>query len=188
MKINLGSGGQRKEGYVNIDIRSSMNPDVLCDLNRFPYPFPDNSVEVIEMTHILEHLNDPFAVMRECHRILKSKGILIIRVPHFSRGMTHPEHQHGFDITFPYYFDPIRYPAHYYGVTYILEEMRAHWVSAVTLRHLHDLNLSKTSIFMVRQINTILSWLSNLHLLFMSRIWCYWVGGFEEIEMMLRKP
>ena len=41
----------------------------------------------------------------ELDRILTKGGILNIKVPHFTRGFTHWDHKHGFDVTFPIYFD-----------------------------------------------------------------------------------
>jgi len=94
-KLNIGCAGYKKPGYINLDWQSIVEPDINHDLNTFPYPFQDNSFELVEASHILEHLDRPFEVMKELHRILKPGGRLLIRVPHFSRGMTHPEHSHG---------------------------------------------------------------------------------------------
>ena len=47
----------------------------------------------VESDHCLEHLPNPFAVMKEVHRIAKNGATVIIRVPHFSRGFTHAEHK-----------------------------------------------------------------------------------------------
>ena len=41
-KLNLGSGADKKKGYVNIDWNRFNEPDVVHDLNQFPYPFSDN--------------------------------------------------------------------------------------------------------------------------------------------------
>ncbi|MCX6694688.1 MAG: class I SAM-dependent methyltransferase [Candidatus Altiarchaeota archaeon] len=105
MKLNLGCGRFRKEGFVNVDWNPAFKPDVVHDLNSFPYPFEDGSFDYIEIYHVLEHLDDVFKVMKEVDRILKKGGVLRITVPHFSRGFTHVEHKHGFDVTFKYYFD-----------------------------------------------------------------------------------
>ncbi len=106
-KLNLGSGDFKKEGYVNIDVEESLQPDIVHNLEQFPYPFEDDSFDLIEADHLLEHLNEPFQVMKELRRISKPGGKIIIRVPHFSRAMTHPQHKRGFDVTFPYYFERV---------------------------------------------------------------------------------
>ena len=104
-KLNLGCGEFKINDFINVDINKSVEPDVVHDLNKFPYPFKDNHFNVIRAEHILEHLDNPFKVMKELHRLLNYGGVLIIKVPHSSRGFTHPDHKRGFDISFPYYFD-----------------------------------------------------------------------------------
>ena len=41
MKLNLGSGSKILKGYVNVDKFQYYNPDVVHDLEKFPYPFED---------------------------------------------------------------------------------------------------------------------------------------------------
>ena len=105
-KLNLGSGEFRKDGYINVDFGSVSDPDVVHDLNVFPYPFDSNYFDFVEADHVIEHLDEPFAVMKEIHRITRNGGSVLIRTPHFSRGFSHPEHQRGFDVSFPFYFQP----------------------------------------------------------------------------------
>lgn len=188
LKINFGSSGFSKEGYVNVDVRESVKPDVLHDLNALPYPFEDNSADVIEMTHVLEHLDKPFKVMAELHRILKPGGQLYIGVPHFSRGFTHAEHEHGFDVSFPFYFQEDVFPEQFYGPQYTLEKMKLNWLSHITLRYLPQLRFSRITIAVLKGLNVVITGLGNLSPMATSRIWCFWVGGFEEIEFHFKKP
>jgi len=46
--------------------------------------YPDNFFDVVRIWHVLEHLPHPFATLKEIHRILKPKGLLIIGVPNFN--------------------------------------------------------------------------------------------------------
>lgn len=181
IKINLGSSGNNLHGYINVDIRESVNPDVVHDLNAFPYPFKDNSADRIELTHVLEHLDQPFKVMRELHRILKPKGTLYIAVPHFSRGFTHTEHSHGFDVSFYCYFT-LRFPKQFYGVEYELISVKLNWINNLTFRYLPELGIGAFTIFFLRGFNAVFTFLANLSPMACSRLWCFWVGGFEEIE------
>lgn len=43
--------------------------------------FEPGSFDVITMWHVLEHLDNPRDLLREAHRVLKSRGILIIATP-----------------------------------------------------------------------------------------------------------
>src|SRR5216683_2077771 len=78
-KLNLGCGENKKAGYVNVDWQEAVHPDVLHDLNQFPYPFSDGTSDLIEAFHVVEHLDRPFAVVKELHRILKPGGVLQIK-------------------------------------------------------------------------------------------------------------
>jgi SAM-dependent methyltransferase len=42
---------------------------------------PDESVDVVISYHALEHVDAPAAIMRECHRVLKTSGIIRVVVP-----------------------------------------------------------------------------------------------------------
>lgn len=179
-RLNLGAGEDRKEGYVNLDWSELANPDVVHDLNVFPYPFPDGSFDEIFASHVLEHLDRPFNVMREFHRLLSPGGRLIIKVPHFSRGFTHAEHAHGFDVSFPLYFNKNFTRSGYFGVDFKLEKMELHWMAFFHL--LPSMGYGTSVIALLRALSTVISVFANLSPAFASRIWCFWVGGFEEIE------
>lgn len=93
IRLNLGCGNNYKEGWVNVDIRGT-EYDVKHDLDTFPYPFDDNSADFILMQDVLEHLKEPVKAIHELHRIIKPKGIIQIRVPHYhshelARDITH---------------------------------------------------------------------------------------------------
>lgn len=179
-KLNLGSAGYKKEGFINVDWQSMVKPDVEHNLNIIPYPFDDNSFDLVEASHVLEHLDRPFDVMKEIHRILKPQGKLIIRVPHFSRGFTHAEHFHGFDMTFPIYFNKKFVKAGYFGVDFKLEKIQLKWLAFTHL--MKEMGYGNIAIWFLSQINKFISFLANISPNFCSRIWCFWVGGFEEIE------
>ena len=43
---------------------------------------PDNHFDAITAFYLIEHLDDPMAFLRECYRVLKPVGIILIRYPH----------------------------------------------------------------------------------------------------------
>lgn len=179
-KLNLGCAGYKKDGYINVDWNPQVQPDIVHDLNKFPYPFEDNSFDLIEADHVLEHLDRVFNVMKEVHRILKSGGKLKIKVPHFSRGFTHAEHMHGFDVTFSLYFTRQFKDSGFCGVEFKLEKIKLKW--AAFLKLLPRFGCGKLTVFAISFISKVFSFLANLSPNFCSRVWCFWVGGFEEIE------
>lgn len=185
-KLNVGCGEDYKEGYVNLDWSPLVKAEVVHDLNSLPYPLDDGSFDEIEAFHILEHLDKPFAVMKELHRILRPGGVLTIRVPHFSRGFTHAEHAHGFDVTFPLYFDQNFTKSGYYGVPFKLRSMRLSWLAFFHL--MPYMGYGPVTIQLLRGMNHLISFFANISPAFTSRIWCFWVGGFDEIEFVFTKP
>jgi SAM-dependent methyltransferase len=183
-RLNLGCGAFKKAGYLNVDVNAGVDPDVVVDLSAFPYPFRDAQFELIEADHVLEHLLDPFETMRELHRILRPGGRLLIRVPHFSRGFTHADHKRSFDVTFPYYFQP-DFQGGYTGTEFHHERSRLRWFAQPYLKR----SLMPPVLFYAARLaGRAIDAVANLSPFLCSRLWCFWVGGFEEIEFEFRKP
>jgi len=44
--------------------------------------FPENHFDVVTGFYVIEHLAHPMAFLKECHRILKPGGFLLLRYPH----------------------------------------------------------------------------------------------------------
>jgi SAM-dependent methyltransferase len=43
--------------------------------------YEDNQFDAIAMSHVIEHVHDPIGILRECHRILKPKGVISLATP-----------------------------------------------------------------------------------------------------------
>jgi len=78
LKVDIGGGLNPYPGYTTVDMRK--NADYVCDLNE-GIPLPDNSVGVLNASHILEHLHDKTKIMSEIHRVLAHGGWVFIEVP-----------------------------------------------------------------------------------------------------------
>jgi SAM-dependent methyltransferase len=183
-KINLGCGAYKKKECVNLDVNWDCRPDIVANLEVIPYPFKENTFDCVEADHVLEHLSAPFEVMQDIFRILKPGGKLIIRVPHFSRAMTHPQHKRGFDVTFPLYFNK-DFTGGYTGVEYTCERIRLRWFAQ---RRLMKDHLSVFTYYALSVLGCCIDFFANISPMVCSRIWCFWVGGFYEIEFVFRKP
>ena len=56
MKINIGGGDQKYEGFLNCDYDKNCNPDFCFNLETDKFPFDDNTVEQVIAHHVLEHM------------------------------------------------------------------------------------------------------------------------------------
>lgn len=99
MELLLGCGNNRDKKItfpeipdewtelVTLDIDESTNPDVIHDLNAFPYPFEDNTFDEIHAYEVLEHCGKQgdwrffFNQFEELWRILKPGGYFCASVP-----------------------------------------------------------------------------------------------------------
>ncbi len=77
LKVDMGGGLFPREGYVTVDQEGA---DITCNLDE-GIPLEDNSVGVLNASHIIEHLKDPVKTMREIHRVLAHGGWAMIEVP-----------------------------------------------------------------------------------------------------------
>lgn len=182
-QLNLGCGQFPKPGYINLDIDPNTHADIIHDLAIIPYPFADEAFDLIEMDHILEHLEHTYAVIKELERILRPNGKLIIRVPHCSRGFTHWDHKRGFDVTFPYYFSN-SISGGFTNTQLKPISTKLTWFAQKQLKRQY---LSKPTYIIGLVLGYIFDFLGNLNLFFTSRLFCYWVGGYEEIEFVFIK-
>jgi len=91
IKLNLGCGSAPEEGYINCDLYPSgtlvtgatepnAGIDLILDLVD-GLPFPNDSIDEIMAIQVLEHLDDPIALLKEAYRVLKPNGIIDVGVP-----------------------------------------------------------------------------------------------------------
>lgn len=96
MKINLGCGNKKIDGFIGIDKFPCDAVNIIADIeNRLP--LEDNSVSEIYMDNVIEHIKDIPALMSEVHRVSKNNALLTIITPHYSsisswRDPTHIHH------------------------------------------------------------------------------------------------
>ena len=84
MKLHLGCGDKRLEGFVNVDFRETSAVDVVDDAATLKN-ISDGSVDLIYASHILEHFgrNEYKDVLKRWYDVLKPRGVLRLAVPDF---------------------------------------------------------------------------------------------------------
>jgi len=84
VKLNLGCGLDKRNGYINIDVREDVKPDMVIDLEKeFLRMFGDESVEEIFAKDFIEHLSWRVvkAFLKDCYRVLVKGGKMFIQTP-----------------------------------------------------------------------------------------------------------
>lgn len=96
MKLNVGCGFDKKEGYVNID-KYDTSADRQMSVDKLEYE--DNSVEEIFSSHVLEH-NSRYEIpkiLKEWNRVLQVGGRLNLLIPNlewvFRNWLSKPENE-----------------------------------------------------------------------------------------------
>lgn len=105
-KLNLGCGKDIRKEYVNLDSIKLPGVDVIHDIEKFPWPFEDNTFNEVIANHVLEHIADLVKTMEEMHRVCAVDAIIKIRVPYFASPIYHtdPTHKRKFTYnTFEYF-------------------------------------------------------------------------------------
>lgn len=84
IKLNLGCGARKRDGFVNVDKLGE--PDLRVDLERFPWPWADSVADEVALIHVLEHLGgDPETfrgIIQELYRVSAPGARIEIVVPH----------------------------------------------------------------------------------------------------------
>ncbi|MBU4285002.1 methyltransferase domain-containing protein [Patescibacteria group bacterium] len=87
IKLHLGCGRQKKDGFINIDYNKTKITDYV--LNVINLPFPPGSIERIECYHLIEHFSIkeiPY-VFSNWYKILKPGGELVMEFPDFDKNI-----------------------------------------------------------------------------------------------------
>jgi predicted SAM-dependent methyltransferase len=94
LRLDLGSGQSKKEGFLGVDLHKVEGVDIQADLFKPDWPFEDNSVDEIWCSHFIEHHPDLCLFWRELYRILKpdAKATIIAPYGNNNRAFQDPTH------------------------------------------------------------------------------------------------
>jgi hypothetical protein len=86
MRLNLGCGNRKIAGWMNVDKVAATNPDQIVDLEALPWPWPDDSIDEVLLSHVLEHLGAEtdvyLGIIKELYRVCRDGAKITIVVPH----------------------------------------------------------------------------------------------------------
>jgi len=82
--LDVGCGRNKYPGAIGIDSNPDAAPDVLCDIDRASLPFPDNAFDEVRVVHVIEHVADVLAAMKELHRVTRPGGTIVLVTPHYT--------------------------------------------------------------------------------------------------------
>jgi SAM-dependent methyltransferase len=71
LRIDIGCGGAKREGFIGVDSISGPAVDYVLDVTKARLPFDDATVDHVFSSHFLEHIKIHFHVFQEIGRVAK---------------------------------------------------------------------------------------------------------------------
>lgn len=82
MKIDIGCGNHKREGFIGVDIAPGDQVDYVIDIERDRLPFEDNTVDHVFSNHTFEHIVSPQNILREIVRVCKHEALVEVWTPY----------------------------------------------------------------------------------------------------------
>ncbi len=94
MKLDLACGQNKRPGFTGVDIAPGEGVDIVHDLETYPWPFKDHSIEEFHVSHYAEHTKDLMKFMNEIWRIGEAGAKVTIIGPYYTsiRAWQDPTH------------------------------------------------------------------------------------------------
>jgi SAM-dependent methyltransferase len=87
LKLDLGCGTRKRDGFVGVDARAFAGVDQVIDLGDTskPWPWDDASVDEVNASHVVEHFTAEQRIhfVNELYRVLKPGAKALLTVPHW---------------------------------------------------------------------------------------------------------
>jgi SAM-dependent methyltransferase len=85
--LQIGAGHHQLSGWLRTDLEPHLRTVYMDATKRFP--FADETFDYIVAEHVIEHVpfQEALKMLRECHRVLKSDGVIRITTPNIA--LTH---------------------------------------------------------------------------------------------------
>lgn len=109
LKLDLGCGVNKREGFTGVDILKFDGVDKVCDLRKAPWPWATDSVDEVHSSHFVEHLQWPERIVffNELYRVMKdgAKATIITPDPSHDCFFGDPTHGPPMSSWYTYYLD-----------------------------------------------------------------------------------
>lgn len=105
--LDLGCGSHKHPGAFGVDIRGDQF-DLRHDLDKTPWPLPNDHFVLVFAVQVLEHLADAVKVMEEIWRVCTHGALVVVSVPNgFCDGFVQdPDHKTPWNLGKFLYFCP----------------------------------------------------------------------------------
>jgi SAM-dependent methyltransferase len=116
IKLNLGCGDRKMHGFINVDARADVSPDVVADVTNIHQKFKD--VDLIYACHVLEHFPlkassfQPTTwkeALKNWHATLKTGGVLRLAVPDIEAACKYYVATGDLDILYAFFYGGQKY-------------------------------------------------------------------------------
>lgn len=134
MKIDLGCGPKKRDGYFGIDKTPFPGVDLVFDIGSGPLPIVSGIVEAVYSSHFMEHLTKAarIYVWNDIYRVMKAGAVAEIIVPHWKSPTSYGDLTHEWP------------PFSEYAFLYLVKSWRDENAPHVALTCDFDLNLFTT--------------------------------------------
>lgn len=72
LKLDIGCGSNKREGFLGVDLVKTAATDVVADATNLP--FKDNCVDYVYSRRCIQHIKDDVKALKEIYRVLKVNG------------------------------------------------------------------------------------------------------------------
>lgn len=95
IKLDLGCGKTKKEGFLGVDRRKFPGVDVVTDLMD-KWPWKNDTVAEIHMSHVMEHFTGPQRVhiVNEMYRVMQKGATALIITPYWCSNRAYGDFTH----------------------------------------------------------------------------------------------
>lgn len=172
MILDLGCGDKKIPDSIGVDLYNKQKADVIANI-KIGLPFKDNTFDVVNCSHILEHFSDLIPIMEDIYRITKKEGKVLIEMPHYTspNAWGNPTHYRCFNSTSFNYFDNDQ-KEHYGKCDFKVKSVKL----------LYNDEKGKG---LRRIVQNLFNFLANKNIPFCEWVWANMVGGFALLKFEL---